>query len=78
MTVILRRTEKLADVLPISAGVPVESDTGLGDWYVNRIVHDRKPLLLLVSAITLLPILILARNVRALPTQLPELVRRRL
>jgi len=26
------------------------SDTALGDWYVNRLIVDRQPLLLLVSA----------------------------
>ncbi|MES3034291.1 MAG: hypothetical protein V4813_09905 [Gemmatimonadota bacterium] len=45
---------------------------------MNRLVVDRQPLLLLVSAITLLPIVIHGRDVRALPARLPELVRRRL
>lgn len=53
-------------------------DTGLGDWYVNRIVIDRKPLLLLVSSLSLLAILKPARNVRALPHNLPDMVSGRL
>lgn len=78
MPVILRRTEKLAAALPITATVPDASDTALGDWYVNRLVVDRQPLLLIVSALTLLPIVIPGRDVRTLPVRLPDLVRRRL
>ena len=54
------------------------SDTALGDWYVNRLTVDRKPLLLLVSSHTLLPIVIPARQVGELPRVLPNLVQRRL
>ncbi len=78
MTVILRRTEKLAGALPLSATVPDASDTALGDWYVNRFVVDRQPLLLLVSAVTLLPLVVPARDVRALPSRLGVMIRRRL
>ncbi len=78
MTVILRRTQKLAELLPVTDIVPDASDTALGDWYVNKRIVDRKPLLLLVSAVTLLPMIIPARDVRTLPTRLPALVRRRL
>jgi hypothetical protein len=52
--VILRPTKKLASLLPAAQPVPVCSDTALGDWYVNRIVVDRQPLLLLVSSTSLL------------------------
>jgi len=55
-----------------------DSDTALGDWYVNRLTVDRQPLLLLVSSHTLLPIVIPARQVSELPEALPTLVRRRL
>ncbi len=78
MTIFLRRTEKLAALLPVTLPAPNASDTALGDWYVNRLVVDRQPLLLLVSALTLLPIVIPGRDVRTLPTRLGELVRRRL
>jgi hypothetical protein len=54
------------------------SDTALGDWYVNRIVVDRQPLLLLVSSTSLLPILLPARDVRVLPGRLRALVGARL
>src|SRR3972149_6891191 len=54
--VVLRATQKLAKVLPPSADAAAESDTALGDWYVNRLIVDRQPLLLLVSARSLLAI----------------------
>jgi uncharacterized protein DUF6933 len=62
--VILRPTKKLGALLPPEKSVPVSHDTALGDWYVNRIVVDRQPLLLLVSSASLLPLLLPARDVR--------------
>lgn len=76
--VTLRPTRKLQSVLPLSKGSPGSSDTALGDWYVNRLVVDRQPLLLLLSAHSLLPILVPARDVRGLPGRLPEIVAARL
>ena len=76
--VVLRRTQKLATALPISAPVSADSTTALGDWYVNRITVDRHPLLLLVSARSLLPMLVPAREVASLPDRLPDLVATRL
>jgi hypothetical protein len=76
--VILRPTRKLSSLLPAAEIVPTRSDTALGDWYVNRVVVDRRPLLLLVSSTSLLPMLLPARDVRRLPTRLGELVAARL
>jgi hypothetical protein len=76
--VILRPTRKLHGQLPPSDVVHVHSDTALGDWYVNRLVVNRQPLLLLVSSTSLLPILVPARDVRTLPSRLADLVRGRL
>jgi hypothetical protein len=76
--VVLRVTRKLAKYLPPSGSGPVESDTALGDWYVNRLTVDRQPLLLLVSARSFLSILTLARDVRELPARLADLVAARL
>jgi len=76
--VVLRATQKLAKVLPPSADAAAESDTALGDWYVNRLIVDRQPLLLLVSARSLLAIVTPAREVRELPKRLPSLVAARL
>jgi hypothetical protein len=60
-----------------SAIVPA-SDTALGDWYVNRLVIDRQPLLLLVSSNSLLSLVTPAREVRSLPERLAGLVAARL
>ena len=72
--VVLRPTQKLRALLPLTTGSVGESETALGDWYINRIVVDRRPLLLLLSAQALLPLLIPARDVRSLPDRLPGLV----
>jgi hypothetical protein len=75
--VILRPTRKLGSLLP-TRDVSVQSDTALGDWYVNRIVIDRQPLLILVASASLLPLLIPARDVRTLPNRLADLIESRL
>lgn len=76
--VILRPTKRLYSLLPVADPVQSCSDTALGDWYVNRIVVDRQPLLLLVSSASFLPILLPARDVRTLPNRLGALVEMRL
>ena len=76
--VILRPTRKLSSLLPATEVIPTSSDTALGDWYVNRVMVDRQPLLLLVSSTSLLPMLIPARNVRGLPARFAALVEARL
>lgn len=78
LVVTLRATRKVLKALPEESFPGVPPDTGLGDWYVNRLVVDRKPLLLLVSSLSLLAILKPARNIRALPHYLPDLVSGRL
>jgi hypothetical protein len=75
--VVLRPTRKLGSVLPTSDALGV-STGALGDWYVNRVVVDHQPLLLLVSAASLLPIVVRATKVRDLPARLPEVVAFRL
>ena len=76
--VILRPTRRLMSLLPAATTLPPISDTALGDWYVNRIVVTRRPLLLIVSSNGLLPVVIPARDVRAMPERLAEVVRVRL
>jgi hypothetical protein len=76
--VVLRPTRKILRSLPISGPAPLRSDTALGDWYVNRLVVDSRPLLLFVSAASLLPMLVPARDVRGLPSRLADLVEARL
>ena len=75
---ILRPTRKLRSQLPVSAADPGGSDNALGDWYVNRIVIHRRPLLLLVPSKSLLAVLAPARDVRRLPLRLADLVAQRL
>jgi hypothetical protein len=76
--VVLRATKKVLSKLSAEPGRVAASDTALGDWYVNRLVVDRQPLLLLVSACSLLSLLLPARDVRTLPGRLPTLVATRL
>lgn len=78
VTVTLRRTQKLASVLPATIATPPAPDTALGDWYANRLVVDRKPLLLLLSSRALLAILLPARDLRTLPSRLGQVVAQRL
>jgi hypothetical protein len=75
--VVLRPTRKLRAVLPTSDAVGV-STGALGDWYVNRLVYGHQPLLLLVSAASLLPIVARAKNLQGLPARLPDVVALRL
>jgi hypothetical protein len=75
--VTLRPTRKLRTALPVNESATI-SDTALGDWYVNRLVVDRQPLLLLVSSASLLPMLVHARNVRDLPLYIGDMVVHRL
>src|SRR5262245_20424438 len=75
--VILRPTRKLWAALPVTRTVE-SSDAALGDWYVNRFVVDRQPLLLLVSSASLLPIVVHAKGVRELPARLENMVTGRL
>jgi len=76
--VILRPTRKLQTLLPVAKVGQAVSGTALGDWYVNRVVVKRRPLLMLVSSASLLPILVPARNVRELPARLGGIVEARL
>jgi hypothetical protein len=76
--VILRPTRRLTTLLPLSSPPEKPSDTALGDWYVNRLVVDKQPLLILLSSRGLLPILAPARDVRGLPRRLGSLVADRL
>jgi len=74
----LRATHKVLRSLGPAASSSDPPDTALGDWFVNRFVVARRPLLLLVSSASLLAILEPARGVRSLPERLPSLVGRRL
>jgi hypothetical protein len=55
-----------------------DPDTALGDWYVNLVVVDRRPLLLMASSRSLLPLIEPLRDLRSLAGRLPDLVGERL
>jgi hypothetical protein len=76
--VVLRATRKVLATLPASPVAAARSDTALGDWYLNRVVVDRRPLLLLVSSTSLLSLVVPARDVRGLSNRLADLVGTRL
>ena len=76
--VVLRATQQVLRRLPSPSQDVQESETALGDWYVNRLVVARRPLLLLLSSRSLLALLTPARDVRLLPGQLSGLVADRL
>lgn len=76
--VIFRVTQKLLRSLPHFADELGVSANALGDWYANRIVVDRRPLLLLVSSKSLLAILTPARDVKTIPERLAQIVGDRL
>jgi hypothetical protein len=76
--VVLRATQKVLKLLPEPSGSAVTSTTAPGDWYINRIVVDRYPLLLLVSSRSLLSVITPARDVKGLPQRLAALVEERL
>jgi hypothetical protein len=76
--VVLRATQKVMRTLPLSAAESDASDNALGDWYVNRILIGRQPLLLLVSSKSRLSLLAPARDLKTLPLRLAEMVGERL
>jgi hypothetical protein len=76
---VLRATLNLLKSLPAcSAELPETPINALGDWYANRVVVHRRPLILLMSSTSLLAILAPARDVKTLPDRLPQLVADRL
>ena len=69
--VVLRCTRKLLKRLharPVDISPP--STTLLGDWYANVLFVQRKPIILAVSARTLLPLLVPARELASLRERL--------
>jgi len=64
--------------LPPGRQEVADSETALGDWYVNRLIVARQPLLLLLSSRSFLAVLTPARDIRLLPAQFPGLVADRL
>ncbi|MDQ3243051.1 MAG: hypothetical protein M3Q09_04945 [Gemmatimonadota bacterium] len=76
--VVLRATRKVQKLLDVAVDEAAVSDGVLGDWYVKRFVVDRRPLLMMMSAVSLFPIITPARDVRSLPARLGSIVSDRL
>lgn len=76
--VVLRGTTKVLRYISAIDITPSESTTALGDWYANRLVVARQPILLLVSANSLLAALVPARDVQGLPSRLMTVIGDRL
>ena len=75
---VLRATGKALRYLGKPETVDAASDAALGDWYANRVVVKRQPLLVLISSRSYLPIVVPAKGVRTLPDRLPGIVADRL
>ncbi len=75
---VLRVTRKLQRLMPTTADQRATSDGALGDWYVNKFVVDRRPLLIIMSELSLFSIILPARDVRSLAGRLVTTVGSRL
>jgi hypothetical protein len=71
----IRCTEKLLErgPLPVAMSLP-PSTTILGDWYANILITRPQHLVLCVSEKTLLPVVVTAKDPRALPVRLTQAV----
>ncbi len=74
----IRATKKVLDRLHAKPSEGPPTKNALGDWYANRVVWDRQPILVLMSSASRLLIFEPAREMSKLPERLPDLVRMRL
>ena len=71
----LRCTRKLARRLTLTPGAELQGATNkLGDWYANTLNVGHQRLVLCVSERSLLSLVLPARDVRQLPSRLPDAV----
>lgn len=76
---VFRATKKAQRHLPpLTLDSDARSTGALGAWYVNKVLCVRKPLLLIVSSTTLLPLLVPAIEGRHLLAHFPAILRQRL
>ena len=71
---VLRCTQKLLKRIGAPAAGDATSTTRLGDWYANLVVVERRPLVLLVSERSRLPVVFPARRVKRLAEHLPGIL----
>lgn len=76
--VVLRATRNVLGRVGGGSPCSEPSDTALGDWVVTRLVVDRQPLLLMISAKSYLAMIVPAKDVAALPGRLAGLLAVRL
>ena len=72
--VVLRATRQVQKLLDVAVDEAAVSHGVLGDWYVKRFVVDRHPLLMMMSEVSLFPIITPARDVRSLPERVGSIV----
>lgn len=71
---VLRCTQKLLRRGLAETQACSQSDTLLGDWYANVLIARPTHLVLCVSERTLLPVVVVAKNIRQLPQRVGEAV----
>lgn len=72
---VLRCTKRLLDRLSAAPALsPAASSTVLGDWYANLIHVGRTQVVLAVSARTLLPVVVPAKEAKTLPIRLAQAI----
>ncbi len=72
----LRCTDKLLRRgLPLPDSKPAQPTTLLGDWYANVLYSRPQQLILCLSERTLLPVIVPAKGIKSLPTQVRQVVR---
>jgi Domain of unknown function (DUF6933) len=72
----LRCTRRLASRLTLTPGAEnLEPTNSLGDWYANALNVGHERLVLCVSERSLLSVVLPARDLRQLPSRLPDSVR---
>jgi hypothetical protein len=71
----IRCTKKLLvrGDLPVAAA-PLPATAMLGDWYANILITRPQHLVLCISERTLLPVVVAAKDLKALPKRLTEAV----
>ena len=70
--VVVRCTQKLRDRLGRFTPCEASSTTALGDWYATILFTRPQQVLLLVNAVTRLPVVIPARDLSTLPLRFAE------
>ena len=63
---------KLASLTPPGGGSPPPATTSLGDWYANRLNIGRHRLVLCTSEVTLLSVVVPAKDLPLLPVRMVE------